>query len=134
MSLVIQGIVFVGGSVLVAILGMALVRRWVAHSSLADHTEVAGFVYATGGVIYAVILAFIVIAVWEQFDHARGVADAESDGLAVLSRLANGFPASARQQVQQAAIEYAASVVDEEWPAMAREEVPAPGTVAALNH
>ena len=93
MQTVVQGIVFVGGSLLLTLLGVALVRRLVAPRVLAAHNDVAGFVYATTGVTYAVILAFVVIAVWEQYDAARGVADSESDALAVMYRLADGFPA-----------------------------------------
>jgi hypothetical protein len=32
---------------------------------------VAGFIYAVVGVIYAVLLALMVIAVWEDYEKAR---------------------------------------------------------------
>jgi hypothetical protein len=44
-------------AVLVALLGLALVRRTVPYDRLTQHTDVAGYVYAVIGVIYAVILA-----------------------------------------------------------------------------
>ena len=92
MPATVQGIIFVGAAVLLTLVGMALVRRLVTPRTLADHNDVAGFVYATTGVTYAVILAFVVIAVWEQYDDARRVADGEADAVWVLYRLANGFP------------------------------------------
>jgi hypothetical protein len=72
---VLQGVVIVGGSVLGALAAMMLVRRWVAVSALEAHSEVAGFVYAVLGVVYAVTLAFVVVVVWQQFETAK--ADTE---------------------------------------------------------
>jgi hypothetical protein len=34
-------------------------------------TRVAGFIFAIIGVVYAVLLAFIVIAVWEKFSEGQ---------------------------------------------------------------
>jgi hypothetical protein len=131
---VVVGIVVVGGSLLLTLLGVALVRRLVSHRTLAEHNDVAGFVYATTGVMYAVILAFVVIAVWENYDNAKDVADAEANALAVLYRIAAGFPDPHRAAAQAAAVAYAEAVVGEEWPAMAAGTAPGPRTTAALNH
>jgi hypothetical protein len=49
-------------AVLVSLIGLALVRRMVPINELAQHTDVAGYVYAVIGVIYAVVLALVVIA------------------------------------------------------------------------
>jgi hypothetical protein len=38
------------------------------------HNDVAGFIYAVLGVVYAVLLALVVIAVWEEFDAAKDTA------------------------------------------------------------
>ena len=127
MPATVQGIIFVGAAVLLTLVGMALVRRLVTPRTLADHNDVAGFVYATTGVTYAVILAFVVIAVWEQYDDARRVADGESDAVSVLYRLANGFSEPVRQVIQPAILDYAQAVVEEEWPAMAAGRRPPRG-------
>ncbi|MFL5759070.1 MAG: hypothetical protein ACJ789_04985 [Thermomicrobiales bacterium] len=133
MHTTITGIIVVGGSLLLTLLGVALVRRLVSHRTLAGHNDVAGFVYATTGVTYAVILAFVVIAVWDQYDTTSEVADRESNALAALYRLANGFPAPARMAAQSALLDYAEAVIDEEWPAMTHQEAPSPRTSMALT-
>jgi hypothetical protein len=48
-----------------------VVQRLVPVTVRREHNDVAGFIYAVLGVIYAVLLALVVIAVWEQFDRAR---------------------------------------------------------------
>jgi hypothetical protein len=126
-------VVIVGGSLLVTLLAVVLVRHFVSHQSLARHNDVAGFIYATMGVTYAVVLAFVVIAVWENYAATREVADREASAVGALYRLAYGFPAPQRGTAQEALLGYAEAAVDEEWPAMADQEAPGPRTSAALD-
>ncbi|HEY7036414.1 MAG TPA: DUF4239 domain-containing protein [Thermomicrobiales bacterium] len=130
---VVGGIVIVGGSLLLTLLAVVLVRRLVSHQTLARHHDVAGFVYATIGVTYAVILAFVVIAVWENYAATREVADREASAVGVLYRLANGFPVRQRSAAHEALLGYAEAAVEEEWPAMADGEAPSPKTSQALD-
>jgi hypothetical protein len=130
---IIQGLVFIGLCLLVTAGCTLIIRRVVSHETLSAHNDVAGFVYATTGVAYAVILAFVVIVVWEDFNAAKANADEEADSLDVMIRLADGFPDPARQDIQQGALAYAQSAVDDEWPAMSDETAPNPETTAALH-
>ena len=107
-------------AVLVSLVGLVLVRRIVPSSELAEHTDVAGYVYAVIGVIYAVVLALVVIAAWEEYRDAREAAAREASAVLNLARAANGWPAGERDKVESALIAYARQVVDDEWPAMAR--------------
>jgi hypothetical protein len=43
--------------------GLLLVRRRIALATLEQHNEVAGFIIAVIGGLYAVLLAFVVISV-----------------------------------------------------------------------
>jgi hypothetical protein len=62
------GTLIVGGITSVAVAGALLVRRWATVDVLERHNEVAGFIYAVIGVLYAVLLGFTAIIVWERFD------------------------------------------------------------------
>jgi hypothetical protein len=127
------GVVIVGGSLLLMLLAVFLVRRLVPHQTMARHNDVAGFVYATMGVTYAVVLAFVVIAVWENYAETRQVADQEASSLGALYRLANGFPDPHRAAAQAAALGYAEVVVEASWPAMEEGKDPPPEASAALD-
>jgi hypothetical protein len=107
-------------AVLVSLIGLAFVRRMVPANQLAQHTDVAGYVYAVIGVIYAVILASVVIAAWEEYRDAREAVANEASAVLNLARAANGWPADDRGNVESALAAYARQVVDVEWPAMAR--------------
>ena len=117
-------------AVLVSLIGLALVRRTVPATRLAQHTDVAGYVYAVIGVIYAVILAFVVIAAWEEYRDAQAAVADEATAVLNLARMANGWPSGDRGNVESALIAYARQVVEVEWPAMARGDfAPATATV-----
>jgi len=71
MPLWLSDIILVGMTTLVAMSGPALIRRRIHLDRLRVNHEVAGFEFATVGVLYAVLLAFAVIVVWEKFAEAE---------------------------------------------------------------
>jgi hypothetical protein len=124
---------YIGAVMILALFGLYAVRRVIPHHVLAQHNDVAGFVYATIAVTYAVIFGFAVITVWEQFEEASQNADREANAVADLYRLAAWFPDADRVQIQQSLVDYANSVVDDEWDAMNDGTAPSPETSAALD-
>jgi len=115
-----------------AMAGSFLVRRIAGAEVLARHNDVAGFIYAVVGVLYAVLLGFTAIIVWEQFQRAQEVAELEANEVADLYRDSRVFPAEVRDRLAAQLREYARLVVEEEWPAMV-EGRPSPETWAAYE-
>jgi hypothetical protein len=111
--------------------GMWVVRRHTDVQSLEAHKEVAGFLIAVLGALYSVLLAFVVVAMWEAFEEADRVAQSEADQLVSLYRDANAF-SDDREDLRTSIRGYADSVVDEEWPSMAEDQREAPETDLAL--
>jgi hypothetical protein len=60
-----------------AMCGPVLMRRRVGRERLASNNDIAGFKFATVGVIYAVLLAFAEIVVWEKFSDRRAAGGGE---------------------------------------------------------
>src|SRR3712207_2828383 len=121
---VIYGIVVVCGACLAAVLGLTLVQRLVPATIRKEHNDVAGFIYAALGVIYAVLLALVVIAVWEEFGRARVTVESEANALAEIFWLAHRLPEPEGRELQELARSYAEEVVDEEWPLMQQGRTP----------
>lgn len=122
MQTVILGIVIVGASVVLAYVGLVLVRRSVSLERLKSHQEVAGFIFGAVGVIYSVLLAFLVIVVWEQYEEARTNVAEESNKIVDLALLAQGMPEPLRGRALAGLEAYGEQVVGEEWPGLARGE------------
>ena len=105
-------------SMLLAAGGLILVQRFVPIAVRRQHNDVAGFIYAVLGVVYAVLLALMVVAVWEQWNAAAARADEEASELAEVFWVADRLPESEGRHIQELAHSYARVVVDEEWPLM----------------
>src|SRR5918999_459096 len=73
---VVYGVLVVCGACLAAVVGLMVVQRLVPVTIRKEYNDVAGFVYAVLGVIYAVLLALVVIATWEEF--GRGSSSTRS--------------------------------------------------------
>jgi hypothetical protein len=94
----------------------AIFRRYVTADRLIPHHDVAGFLVGIAGVLYAVVLGFVVITVWVSFDSAQVTADLEASDAAELFTMASVFPDPARTRLRQAMANYAFEVRDREWP------------------
>src|SRR5215204_3054075 len=117
---IVSGLLVVAVSVLIAVVGLTLVQRRVPLQLRKEHNDVAGFIYAVLGVIYAVLIALVVIAVWEDFAAARDTVEREASELDDVFRLAHPLPDPEGRQLQELARSYARVVVDEEWALMAQ--------------
>jgi ABC-type multidrug transport system fused ATPase/permease subunit len=109
-------------SISLAILGLLIVRRFISHAVLKQHNDVAGFIFATLGVIYAVLLAFTVIVVWENFGQAKEIVNKEAACLMDVFRDTATLPDPYRITVRKHLIIYAEMVVNEEWKTMQHGE------------
>ena len=106
------------GVCLAAVAGLELVQRLVPAQKRQEHNDVAGFLYAVVGIVYAVLLALLVIAVWEQYQSANETVESEASAVAEIAWLAHRLPEPERHELQEDARSYAQEVVDQEWPLM----------------
>jgi hypothetical protein len=100
--------------------GPFLVRRCVSLDRLRANNDVAGFEFATVGVLYAVLLGFAVIIVWEKFREAQNTVAQEAGAVATLYRLANGIGGESGTALHDQLTRYLKSVIADDWPAMER--------------
>lgn len=96
----------------------SLVQRAVPYTRLAKHNDVAGFIFSMLGVIYAVVLGFVVVVVWERHDVAIQNAQAEESAVSDIYRIVGALPKPFAQSVRSDIREYARLMIDQEWPAM----------------
>ena len=120
----VYGVLVVGGVCLLSLLGFELVDRLVPAQSRQRHNDVAGFIYAALGVIYAVLLALVVISVWEEYQAASETVEQEANAVAEIFLLGYELPEPEGAHIQELAKSYAEEVVHKEWPLMARGKQP----------
>lgn len=103
-----------------AMVGPLIIRRYVPLERLRTNNEVAGFKFATVGVIYAVLLAFAILIVWERFNQADNDVANEASAASTVIRLSAGLDADHGAAVRKATIAYLREAVAKDWPAMDR--------------
>jgi hypothetical protein len=104
---------------LLAMCGPILVRRRFSLDRLTTNNEIAGFKFATVGVIYAVLMAFAIIIVWERFADAENSVVQEAGAAANLYRLAPDADPESRA-MRAALSDYLHLALTRDWPQMAR--------------
>jgi len=111
--------------------GLVLVRHKVGLARLSINNQVAGFKFAVVGVIYAVLLAFAVVVVWQRYNDAEVAVIQEAGAAATLYRLTAG-PEPEAAEARDTLTKYLQIAIASDWPAMAREKVSSEVT-AELN-
>jgi hypothetical protein len=124
------GLGIVGLAVAATVLGGRLSGSWVK-ARPEDPAVVA--LHATVSTIYTVLLAFVVVIVWQQFTDASDRVDTEATRLSNLWRDSRAFPDADRESMQDAIHEYIRLTTTREWPAMAAGTAPDPSSSAAFE-
>src|SRR6185437_3944152 len=118
-SMLLHGLVLVVGSALTVFAGLLLSRFWSRRLQGQTRSDVLASYVTVIGTLYAVLLAFVLLSVWEQYDSARAAAEREASAMADLVRLTAGLPEPAAGGVRAALREYGQAVIDDEWARMA---------------
>jgi hypothetical protein len=98
------------------------VRRKVHVDALRRHHEIGGAVFAQMGVVFAVLLAFVFNQVWGEYNAADEAIARECGNLRVAALLADNLPDEAAKTVKGLIADYVTSVINDEWPLMARRQ------------
>ncbi|MDD5167057.1 MAG: DUF4239 domain-containing protein [Candidatus Omnitrophica bacterium] len=114
----ILGPAIVGGAALFSVLGLLIVRRFVHHSRLKVHHDIADPMLGAISAVYAVLIAFIVVAVWQSFDKTNANVQQEANYLADIYRDAEAFAPDFKEKVGILLREYREVVANLEWKAM----------------
>jgi hypothetical protein len=120
---IVTGLFLISLAMLVAVGGLVLVQRLMPTRQRLRHNDVAGFIYTVLGVVYAVLLGLVVVAVWEEWNAATAAVDQEASEVAEVFWLAHRLPKPEDRQLQELARSYARTVVNEEWALMERGRV-----------
>lgn len=107
----------------VAVLAHSAFRRFVPPERLREQYDVAGFLVSVVGVLYSVVLGFLVGTVWTAFAAAQDTTNLEAGYLADAFNFAKQLPQPPRTELETLLARYAFEVRDIEPPILsARRE------------
>lgn len=116
------GILIVLAAAGLSILGLAVVRRLVPSRFRRAHHDLTNPILQVIALAYTVLLAFVVVVSWQNYDKANTHVENEANCLIDLHRSAAAFPPLFQDQLRAAIKGYADLVVSEDWPLMAKGE------------
>jgi hypothetical protein len=99
-----------------------IVSRLVSLEARRNHYAVGSQVFLQLGVMFAVLLAFVFSEVWAEYNTADQAINGECGALHGAAMLANALPDAAGKPVNRAIVVYAQTVVNKEWPLMAKRQ------------
>ncbi len=99
----------------VAVVAHSALRTFVSPERLSEHHEVAGFLMGVVGVLYSVVLGFLVGTVWTGFASAQQTADLEAGYVGDAFNFAGLLQAPQRVEIQRAVARYAMAVRGSAW-------------------
>ena len=100
----------------------AFVQRRLRSEVLRRHNDVAGYLFSAVGVLYAVVLGFVVVVVWQKYDSTVDNVQSEVDAAANLYHVVDGYPPGERFAIRHEIASYSQLVMNVEWPAMERDQ------------
>lgn len=110
------GLLIVGGFMLLATVGLMVVRR--AGLQELGENDVAGVILGVLAAIYGIVLAFVIVSMYEDFRKAGGDVRLEATAIAKVYRDSRGFSPSAAARLRTNIGDYIYIVQHDEWSAM----------------
>jgi hypothetical protein len=99
----------------VSCLGLTITHRLVNVELRRKHNDVTAAAMGIVGIAYAVLLAFIAVATWENFASADKIVDTEASSIGDLYRETIGLPQDKAVAVRADIKKYLEQVMSEEW-------------------
>jgi len=122
MKTVSQNLFVIAAAVIVSMLFMIGLNQMWPWDKRRNYNDLIGSQLSILGTTYAVILGFMLFAVWSAYREADLNAALEANALVEIYHLAGGLPEPQHAQLQDSARSYADAVLNRDWPQMAASE------------
>jgi hypothetical protein len=125
-STLLAAILFTGAWAAFAVIGFRIALLYRPQDRVEAHNDTYGVYFSMVGLLYAILLAFVVVVAWEQFNSAEESTHTEVTRLSNLFRDSEPLPATDQNRIQNALVVYVQNVIDREYDAMAEGESDGP--------
>jgi hypothetical protein len=115
MNYTLLGVLMVLGPAVFAMVGVWISRKVLHGKVVEGHNDVCVPIFLNAGVLFAVLLGFMVVAVWESYDAAKDVAATEAAALVPLYRSTEALPKEPGDKMRELTRNYTEAVIKDEW-------------------
>ena len=131
MNIVLLIFLAIAGTTAFATVGVWLGRYLLGGQVGEGHHDVLVALFLMVGTLYAVFIAFFIIAVWQSYDAARANVADEASMLATLYRASTAMEPSAGNDLRKLIRDYTEAVIHDEWAIQAETGGASPNARAA---
>ena len=122
MPLVMLGVIMILSVVVFSAIGLLIVRRFVPLKVLKVHNDVTAAIFKAITTAYTVLLAFVVVISWQNFNETEKHTATEANCLVSLYRNSAAFGQPFVNEIRPLIKEYVDVVINEEWKSLSRGE------------
>ena len=108
-------IIVVGGFVLFTIVGLFVVERIAPALRRGESNDVAGVILGVLAAIYGIVLALVIVSLYDDFRQTKTDIRNEASGLAMVYRDSRSFSPPVAEAVRQHVAAYIFDVQNQEW-------------------
>ncbi|WP_018684207.1 DUF4239 domain-containing protein [Actinokineospora enzanensis] len=116
MNIYVTGLLWVVGAAVVTAAVAYLIRRIGETQGTMDNNEAAGQVFTIVGGLHAVLLAFVLISLFDATDAAEEDSYREADNLVAAQWAADSLGEPTRTELHDLTATYLNTVIQQEWP------------------
>jgi len=98
-----------------SVIGLVVFRRLTRSERFESANPVTSQMFSLAGILYAVLVAFVVVVVWEQFEEAKSATESEANAISDLLRDSETLPPASRDAIRHSLIAYTEDVVGDEF-------------------
>ncbi|RTL45898.1 MAG: DUF4239 domain-containing protein [Candidatus Melainabacteria bacterium] len=123
---ILVGIFAITAVVFSSVGGLLGIRKWLQSADLKHHHDVTDPLSQTVGMMFAVLLGFMISNAMGRFELARSTVQQEAASLADVFNFAEGLQKADRKEIRRLCIRYADQLTTIEWPLLSNHTVSVP--------
>lgn len=116
------GMIIIFLAVALSVTGLRIVWRFVPRNMLKAHNDLTGAIFQAVAMAYTVLLAFVVVIAWQNYDKAVAHTETEANCLVDLYRSSAAFGNAFGNEARSILRAYGKIVIKEEWVSLGRGE------------
>lgn len=124
---------FIALMVLIAQAGLYFFTLLDSKQKLQQSNEVTGIMYGAISLLYSLILTFVIVAVWEDYEDLNNTIEKEADKIYSIMSHSTTLPPSLKTKLSDALYRYCDRVINEEWEMKEPEGLERPSAIPSLR-
>ncbi|MFD9702160.1 DUF4239 domain-containing protein [Lentzea sp. NPDC059081] len=118
MSIYLSGTLWVLGAAVISAVLVVITRRFGSDEVSEKNLGAGGSVFSIVAGLHAVLVAFILISLFDAANSAEEQVQKEANALVAVNWSASSLPEPAKSKVDELSRDYVSTVVNDEWPRM----------------